>query len=805
MTIDNNKFKYKNNNNNCCKFELSEENIQVRVYVLEEDIIRILFLENNDLKIDKTWSVAPGMDDIPFEGRDKLDLSPFSLPDYNYEIKNNIFIIETKKLKLDINLNGFKISWFSKFKGEWFNFANDRKTQAYNLNYWDQKKYHYLERKENEQYYGLGEKAGEINRYGQRYRMLSIDAMGYNAKSTDPLYKHIPFYITRNKENGFSFGIFYDNMSEAVFDMGAEIDQYHGPYKYYMAEKGDLDYYIIGGPSLKEVTKKFSWLTGKSVFSPKWSLGYSGSTMTYTDSPNAQEALMNFVKDCDRYDIPCDSFQLSSGYTSIEDKRYVFNWNYSKIPDPKELSEVFNENGIKLCANIKPCLLIDHPKYEEAKRKNLFIKNNKGEDEISQFWDNLGSYLDFTNIETINWWKENVKKQLLAVGIESTWNDNNEYEIWSEDAYANGFGEKINMKLIRPLHSLLMMKASYEAQKEYFPNKRPYLISRSGCPGMQRYVQTWSGDNYTSWQTLKYNIKMGLGLTMSGIYNFGHDVGGFDGPPPEPELLIRWVQNGIFHPRFTIHSWNDDKSVNTPWMYEEYTDLIRESIKFREKIKPYLYNLLYQAHKNYTPIIRPVFYEFPDDKKTFSQDLEFMLGKYMLVANVVEKGAKSRDVYLPDNSFWYNYSGSKIYKGGREVSIPVSLKTIPLFIREGAIISLDDREIHFDKNEKEKRAFKIFPYISSGKEEFELFEDDGESYNYLKGDYKKIKVYMNCSEDKIEINITKEGSYNLDYNEIKLYFPKKERRKIIINRQKINLKNDSFYSLPLKEIKNITD
>ena len=146
--------------------------------------------------------------------------------------------------------------------------------------------------------------------------------------------------------------------------------------------------------------------------------------------------------------------------------------------------------------------------FEELKEKNLFVKEEDSDNPyLCQYWDELGAHLDFTNIETINWWKEQVTKQLLEYGIDSTWNDNNEYEIWG-NSKLNGFGKEIDLELVRSIMPLLMMKSSFEAQKAFNPNERPYLISRSGCPGMQRYVQTWSGDNYTSWKTLKYNIKM---------------------------------------------------------------------------------------------------------------------------------------------------------------------------------------------------------------------------------------------------------------------------------------------------------
>ncbi len=318
------------------------------------------------------------------------------------------------------------------------------------------------------------------------------------------------------------------------------------------------------------MTKAFVRLTGKTLFGPKWSLGYSGSTMHYTDAPDAQNQLMNFIRLCEQHAIPCDSFQLSSGYTSINGKRYVFNWNYDKVPQPKVMSQSFHDAGLKLAANIKPCLLQDHPRYGEVAERGLFIRDSQTDaPERSSFWDDEGSHLDFTNPQTVAWWQEGVTTQLLEMGIDSTWNDNNEYEVWDGEARCYGFGREIAIKHIRPVMPLLMMRASLEAQQRFAPQKRPYLISRSGCAGMQRYVQTWSGDNRTNWDTLRYNIRMGLGMSLSGLFNVGHDVGGFSGDKPEPELFVRWVQNGVMHPRFTIHSWNDDQTVNEAWMYRK--------------------------------------------------------------------------------------------------------------------------------------------------------------------------------------------------------------------------------------------
>ncbi len=779
---------------NIITFQLEDPAVTARVMVLENDIMRILMCKGDELEIDNTWLVAPGMDDVPFEGRNRFDLSPFSLPSYELNNQGETVTIETETLKLSINLDGFKATWFFKgVDGSVNEIAADRKTQAYNLDgSLGNGVFHYLQRNLDEQYFGLGEKSGDTDRYGKRYRMLSVDPMGYDAQHTDPLYKHIPFYITRNRNSAISFGIFYDNMAQSIFDMGNEMDNYHGWYRYYHSFAGDLDYYVIAGPEVKDVVKTYSWLTGKTIFSPKWSLGYSGSTMTYTDAPDAQEQLKKFIELCEKNDIICDSFQLSSGYTSIGDKRYVFNWNNDKFPDPKGFIDEYHQKGVQLCANIKPALLKSHPQFDRLEKQGLFIRNRSGEVEMAQFWDEVGAYIDFTNPAAIEWWKENVTAQLLEYGIDSTWNDNNEFEIWSTDAVSHGFGKELPFETMRSVQPLLMMKASYEAQKEFAPELRPYLISRSGSPGMQRYVQTWSGDNYTSWKSLKYNIKMGLGLSMSGIYNLGHDIGGFSGPAPEPELLVRWVQNGIFHPRFTIHSWNDDQTVNVPWMYEETTGYIRDLMKFRHRITPYLYTALYEAHKNYEPIIRPTFYDFGHDVKTFEENDDFMLGESMLVASVVEKGQTERAVYLPSNKGgWFNFHTSEWYEGGQTVTVPAPIDYNPLLIQAGAILPVNDAHASFSTKDQEERGFMLFPHLQSATSSYQLYEDDGVSANY-EDQHKKISVVMETTSESIELQLDTEGNYDLPYSTIKFYINGGDQRKVYINGKEATASNGSY-------------
>jgi alpha-glucosidase len=642
--------------------------------------------------------------------------------------------------------------WALRVGVEWRPAAGDRPTQAYNFGWWDERVYHYLRRERGEKYFGLGERAGDMNRAGERYRLINIDAMGYSARTSDPLYKHLPFYITCRPDAGLVYGLFYDTLADCVFDFGKELDNYHGPYRSFAADHGDLDYYFIAGPRVDEVVPRFTWLTGRPAFMPKWGLGYSGSSMAYTDAPDAQAWMAEFLERCAEHDILCDSFHLSSGYTSIDARRHVFNWNKSKFPDPAALAQSYLAKGVRLCANVKPCLLRDHPLFAEAAELGLLIADAEGEPSWVQFWEGPGVYLDFTNPKTRDWWKAKVKETLLDHGIAATWNDNNEFEIWNEKAVAHGCGRPHPARESKPLQSLLMMRASRDAQKEYAPNKRPFLVSRSGGVGMHRYVQTWSGDNSTSWETLKYNLKMGLGLALSGVSNTGHDIGGFAGPAPDPELFVRWVQFGVFMPRFSIHSWHGDGTINEPWMYPEATPFIRDLIKLRYRLIPYLYYLLWRYHEDYEPVIRPTFFDFPDDPHCWRESDEMMVGRSLLAAPVVEPGQVRRDLYLPSGTRWYDFWSGEVFEGGQTVTRPAPWTRPVLFAREGCAIPVNVAAQTFAAR-ADRRSFMVFPPTGSGAFTTENFEDDGESEAYSTGGYGGWHIAVEAAARSVAVRI----------------------------------------------------
>ncbi|WP_428375512.1 TIM-barrel domain-containing protein [Lichenicoccus sp.] len=441
---------------------------------------------------------------------------------------------------------------------------------------------------------------------------------------------------------------------------------------------------MIAGPTLPEVVRRVTWLTGRPAETPDWALGYSGSAMRYTDAPDAQARMAGFLADLRRHRIPCSSFHLSSGYTSIGDRRYVFTWNRDKFPDPEAFIAGYAQAGVRLIANIKPALLQDHPAFGTAAAAALLLSDANGVPVLEQFWDAAGAYLDFTNPATITWWQGQVTGQLLARGIAATWNDNNEFEIRNPRALAHGFGRPFPAQEMKPLQTLLMLRASRAAQAAHAPDEPPFLISRAGAAGMQRYAQTWSGDNATSCETLKWNIPMGLGLALSGVSNTGHDVGGFAGPRPDAELFIRWVGFGIFMPRFSIHSWNDDGTVNEPWMHPEVLEDVRQLLALRSRLTPYLAACLARYRNAYDPVIRPLFYEFPDDARAWEATDSFRLGGALLVAPVVAPGVQACSVYLPAGTTWRDGWSGERFGGGICVRREAPFAKPPFFMRHGA-------------------------------------------------------------------------------------------------------------------------
>ncbi len=724
---------------------------RARIDFISESCIRVAVYKENSQML-PTFCVNPE-NEFLLNGRDRLDISGFSLsaPEYSTDENTESFTLGCG-IGIRLNLHNFILEYTLIDKV----LFSDRKPLPYNLaGEFGRESYHYITREKDEKIYGLGDKGGELNKSGRAYRIECTDCMGYDAAESDPLYKHIPFYICENSVG--CYGIFYDTSDTSYIDLGKEINNYYPTYKYFKTEDDCLVYYVFFGTKLS-ILQQFTRLCGKQPLPPKWSFDYCGSTMAYTDAPDAGVQMDGFLDKLKETDLSCGGFYLSSGYTSIGDRRYVFNWNYDKFPDPEGFIQKFSENGIKVIPNIKPAFLDSHPLYNEIADKDFFIKDSDGTPFVTEFWDGLGSYLDFTNPDAFDFWSEKVKETLLDSGITSTWNDNNEFDIKDLDASAYGFGSgTIPASRIRPVLTYLMVAASYMAQIKKEPTLRPFLSTRSGNIALRRLAQTWSGDNRSEFSDLRFCHNIGLTMSLSGLHFYGHDLGGFDGEMPSRELLLRWIQHGVFEPRFTIHSWNKDGSATMPWSYPDISDGVRRIFAQRKKLLPYLYNCAYNAVEKEIPLNAPPLLYYEDNELSLPNS-SMMVGKDILVSFVFDENSYKVKVYLPKGDSWY--LDEKLYNGGETVELHIPAEQeVPYFVRSGCVLPLDEGDYGF--NCHEDIIFTVYP-LNEGSFESTFFTDDGISFKYENNECVNLHFTVDCTKDKVSVRYENKGKMPFD-------------------------------------------
>ena len=736
--------------------DVSTDGARFQVYLLDENIIRIRstfkdeFPEELNYALVKTaWDDAT--DELMAGERERVD----AIEPHVEEPAEGVYEMSTGKYTLRITSEPFVFEVLDADGNVLHADLPGRSFMQDSLG----RPTHYVKMGDHNHFYGFGEKSGELNKIRRRMRMHNVDSLGWDASKSDPLYKMIPFYINFDAERNLTHGLFYNNSADSVFDMDCEHSNYWLRYSYFQAEAGDIDLYFIGGPTIKDVVEHYTDLTGKTAMMPLSSLGYMGSTMFYTElDKDCDKAVGDFVDTCAKYGIPVDGFFLSSGYTSGEDgKRYVFNWNYDRFPDPKAFIETLEDKGVQVSPNIKPGMLNTHHLTDDFEQARAYVRtSDDAASQVDRYWGGPAHFVDFTSPAGRAKWSEHMTKQLLANGIRWIWNDNNEYEIADNDAIAEADGLKRPIGELKPLMSTLMAKTAHTAIEAYDPDVRPYVTNRAGYAGIQRYAQTWCGDNGTTWTNLKYNVSTILGMGLSGVANQGADIGGFDGHAPEPELFVRWVQNGVFQPRFSIHSCNTDNTVTEPWMYPEYTYLIADAIRLRYQLAPYFYSLLHEASVTGAPIMRPLVYEFQHDPKAWDESFEFMLGPSLLIANVLDKGVDSIDVYLPSGADWYDFETRRWLEGGQTVTVPVTLASIPMFLRSGGLVPQCPGLTNLHNQTIDHLTLLVEPGEHAS---FTLYEDDGVSRAYERGEMLETAITVTPSAEGVDVDFAPKGSY----------------------------------------------
>ena len=552
-------------------------------------------------------------------------------------------------------------------------------------------------------------------------------------------------------------------------------------YYYFSAVDGNLDYYFIYGPSIKNVVKGYTTLTGTMPIPQKWTLGYQQCRWSY----DTEERVMEFAENFRSRNIPCDTIYLDIDYM---DGYRVFTWNNERFKNPEAMIKKLKEMGFKVVTIIDPGVKVDkdYKIYKEGIDNKYFATDKNDITYVNEVWPGDAVYPDFTNSEVRNWWASN-QKIMMDAGVSGIWNDMNEPASFRgplpDDVMFNNDGTPVEHKEVHNVYGHFMAKATYEGIKSV-TNKRPFVVTRAAYSGTQKYSTVWTGDNQSTWEHLRMSIPMLMNMGLSGMTFCGTDVGGF-GHDCTAELLSRWVQVGAFTPLFRNHSVMGTRDQE-PWAFDKQTeDINRKYIKLRYKLMPYMYDSMWKASRSGEPILRPLLFNYQKDKNTYEINDEFLCGDNILVAPVMEQGLKCRMVYLPEGNSWIDYWTKEEFKGGQYIIKDTPVDVCPIFIKSGSVIPVSEDENYVCEKENNKLSLEVYLGNNETHEKYIHYIDDGESFRYEQGEYNIYDIQIDNNKTlNININSTHKN-YNDNYKQIEITIFNGNPEKVYVNGNEI--------------------
>lgn len=602
-----------------------------------------------------------------------------------------------------------------------------------------------------EHFYGLGEKAAHLDHRRGQFSMWSSDTYGYK-EGTDPIYQSIPFYV--GLENGEAYGLFFDNSYRTHFDFGQTSQE----YATFSAPGGEMDYYFFAGPQISKILGRYADLTGHMPLPPLWALGNQQSRYSYYPDSVAEEIVRRYRAE----DLPLDVLHLDIHYM---DGYRIFTFDPHRFPDPKAFTEKLRKLGVKVVTIVDPGVKEDpnYPVFTQGMEKGYFLKHPDGSVYIGEVWPGKSAFVDWTLDDAARWWGD-LFRFYVDDGVAGIWTDMNEPADFADrgdklktDLVSYDQGARTNQDKNHNLFALGMLRATREGLERLRPNERPFLITRSGYAGIQRYSTMWTGDVQASWESLALSIPMYSNLGLSGEPFVGGDIGGFVGNSTA-ELLTRWYEVGFLAPFCRNHK-ETPSNDQEPWQFGGfYEDIIRRYLKLRYRMLPFLYTLLEESHRTGMPMFRPLVLNYQNDRNVLKLDDEFMLGADLLVAPVLREGQTSRQVYLPRGD-WYSFWSGQPVAGKSMIRVDAPLEIVPLYVRAGAVLPFGPEMNYVGEHPVDSIIFDAYP-DADGAAAGSLYEDDGTSPAYLRGVFRQTHVRVHKTAAGLQIDVQAPvGSY----------------------------------------------
>lgn len=565
-------------------------------------------------------------------------------------------------------------------------------------------------------YYGLGQRMGPMRRDPGSYCNWTVDPpnSGHH-RGIASMYQAHPYLVLHRP--GLALGLFLNSSWFSRFDLGLENEE----EIVISTLGGEADLYVLAASTPAELSRRLAELTGFPMQVPLWSLGFHQSRWGYREQSEIAELVAQFR----RRQIPLDVVHLDIDY--MDDFR-SFSFDPTRFPDPKALSEQVAAQGVRLVTIIDPGIRFDlHSSYEVARQGSSaghFLRHRDGSPFTAYCWPDAALFTDYSKAEARQWWGEQ-QSFLLERGIAGVWIDMNEPATFASP-FSEGFSSQLPIPLGLPsgsgddltvhaeVHNLYghqMAQATHLGLAKLRPQEVPWVLTRSAFVGSQKWAISWMGDNHSWWEHLALTLPQLVSMGLSGSPLVGVDIGGFFGST-HAELFERWMEQAVFYPFMRNHSALGTRAQE-PWAFgPEVEERVRGHIQRRYQLLPYLEELARQAHESGSPILRPLFYEFPEDPESALHEDQAMFGEAILLAPITRPGHTHRQIYFPEGT-WYDFWSDQVVEGPTFRVWQAPLGQMPTFLRGGRAIPLDSPRLS-TQEPVGQRIWWIFPEEGAG-------------------------------------------------------------------------------------------
>jgi alpha-glucosidase (family GH31 glycosyl hydrolase) len=581
---------------------------------------------------------------------------------------------------------------------------------------------------------GGGARALGMNRRGHRLELYNRAHYGYETRS-ELMNFTVPLVLSSRK-----YALHFDNPTTGFLDLDSQFSNTIG----FEAHSGRKSYQLVAGEDWEAIMLNYTALTGRQPLPPLWALGNFASRFGYRSQQEVIETVQAFRDE----NIPVDAAIIDLYWFGQKMKGTMGNLAFEPetFPQPAEMVDQLEEMDARTVLITEPFVLTTSGRWEEAVEAEAITVNQEGEPATYDFFFGNTGLIDVFKPEGREWFWGIYEHLVDTYGIHGWWGDLGEPEVHPDELqHHTGSAREVHN-----IYGHEWAKMVFEGYEEHYPDVRPFNLMRAGYSGSQRFgIIPWSGDVSRSWGGLKPQPQISLQMGLQGLGYMHSDLGGFAWPNEDDELYVRWMQYGVFQPIYRPHA-QDDVPSEPVFRSERAKNLSRTAIELRYRLLPYIYTMAFQNAQTGLPLMRPLFFEEPDNHEMYLVSESYLFGDDMLVAPVLRPEVQQRPVHFPATADWYDFYTGKRYEGGTYQQVRTHAERIPTFVRGGAIIPMADLVQSTMQYDVQHLSLHYFYDEQAAAEPYHtrIYHDDGITPDaHARGEYEMLHVLSEAYYD----------------------------------------------------------